>query len=39
MHIGIDASNIRAGGGLHHLLEILRAAQPEQHGIKRVISG
>lgn len=33
MIVGIDASNIRDGGGLTHLAEVLRAAQPEQHGI------
>lgn len=36
MRIGIDASNIRAGGGLTHLVEILRAVQPEQHGIEAI---
>lgn len=37
MRLGIDASNIRAGGGLTHLVELLRAADPAQHGIERVI--
>lgn len=35
--IGIDASNIRGGGGITHLIEILRAAQPELHGIERIV--
>lgn len=35
--LGIDASNIRAGGGLTHLVELLRAANPSQAGIERII--
>ena len=37
MIIGIDASNIRAGGGVTHLDELLRAADPEAHGFSQVI--
>jgi glycosyltransferase involved in cell wall biosynthesis len=37
MRIGIDASNIRDGGGLGHLREVLRTAQPEEHGIRKVL--
>jgi glycosyltransferase involved in cell wall biosynthesis len=37
MRLGIDASNIRAGGGLTHLLELLRAAEPQRHGVTRVV--
>ena len=37
MRLGIDASNIRDGGGLGHLSEILRAAQPQEHGINKVV--
>jgi glycosyltransferase involved in cell wall biosynthesis len=37
MRIGIDATNIRAGGGLTHLSEMLKAARPAQHGIDRVV--
>jgi glycosyltransferase involved in cell wall biosynthesis len=37
VHLAIDASNIRAGGGVTHLVELLRAAQPQEHGFKRVI--
>jgi len=36
MRVGIDASSIRAGGGLTHLAEILRTVQPEQHGIESI---
>jgi glycosyltransferase involved in cell wall biosynthesis len=35
--LGIDASNLRAGGGITHLLHLLRVAEPQQHGIDRVI--
>lgn len=37
MKICIDASNIRAGGGLTHLYEILNAATPEKYVIKKII--
>lgn len=37
MQIGIDASNIRAGGGVTHLRELLAAAEPAVFGIVRVI--
>lgn len=37
MIIGIDASNIRAGGGLTHLAELLRNADPLRHGITKII--
>lgn len=37
MTLGIDASNLRAGGGVTHLVELLRAAQPHVHGIGQVI--
>ena len=35
--VGIDASNLRSGGGVTHLIELLREAKPENHGISRVI--
>lgn len=35
--IGIDATNLRLGGGVTHLLELLRAAQPTALGIKCVV--
>jgi glycosyltransferase involved in cell wall biosynthesis len=37
MILGIDASSIRAGGGVTHLVELLRAARPQAHGFERVI--
>jgi glycosyltransferase involved in cell wall biosynthesis len=37
MRLGIDASNLRAGGGVTHLVELLRAAEPEAHGVTRVV--
>jgi glycosyltransferase involved in cell wall biosynthesis len=37
MIVGIDASNLRAGGGLTHLRELLAAADPEKHGVQTVI--
>jgi glycosyltransferase involved in cell wall biosynthesis len=37
MRLGIDASNLRDGGGLTHLAELLRAAQPQAHGFSQII--
>jgi glycosyltransferase involved in cell wall biosynthesis len=37
MQIGIDATNIRAGGGLTHLSEMLEAAKPSRYGVERVV--
>lgn len=37
MILGIDAANLRVGGGLTHLIELLRAAQPPAHGFSRII--
>ena len=37
MIIGIDASNIRVGGGLTHLKNLLRFAKPERSGVRKVI--
>ena len=37
LSLGIDASNLRAGGGVTHLVEFLRAAHPGEHGIKRIV--
>src|SRR5687767_4089398 len=37
MILGIDASNIRAGGGVTHLVEFLRAARPESHGFSKIV--
>jgi glycosyltransferase involved in cell wall biosynthesis len=35
--IGIDATNLRAGGGVTHLMELLRAAQPLTHSIGHIV--
>lgn len=37
MILGIDAFNIRAGGGVTHLVELLGAAEPERYGFSKVI--
>lgn len=37
MIIGIDASNIRGGGGVTHLIELLRAADPLAHRFSKII--
>lgn len=35
--VGINGMNIRAGGGLHHLLGLLGSAEPMRQGIDRVV--
>jgi glycosyltransferase involved in cell wall biosynthesis len=37
MRLGIDASNVRSGGGIIHLQKILEQAEPEKQRINRVI--
>lgn len=37
MRIGIDASNLRSGGSLTHIGELLAAANPERYGVTRVV--
>ena len=37
MILGIDASNIRAGGGITHLVELLAAADPTEYGFDSVV--
>ena len=37
IRIGIDASNLRAGGGVTHLVELLRVADPAVDGFSQVI--
>lgn len=37
MILGIDASNIRAGGGVTHLVELLKAAQPNDFKFNKVV--
>lgn len=36
LRLGIDASNLRTGGGVTHLVEVLRVARPEEAGFKHV---
>ena len=36
MHLGIDASNIREGGGVTHLVHLLRVADPMSCGFSKV---
>ena len=36
MVLVIDASNIRGGGGVTHLIELLRASDPTKHGFSKV---
>ena len=36
MILGIDASNIQAGGGVTHLQKILEYGEPEKHNISQV---
>ena len=35
--IGLDATNLRRGGGVTHLIELLGAAEPTRQGISRVV--
>jgi len=35
--LGIDACNIRAGGGVTHLVELLNSAEPMKYGFDKVI--
>ena len=37
MIIGIDATNIRAGGGVIHLKELLRSVDVEKHDIEKIV--
>lgn len=37
MRLGIDASNIRDGGGIGHIINILQAAQPQEYGIDKIV--
>lgn len=36
LHLGIDATNIRFGGGVTHLSQLIRAAEPVAAGVSRV---
>ena len=33
MRLGIDASNVRSGGGIIHMQKILELAEPNKHWI------
>lgn len=35
--VGLDATNLRSGGGRTHLIELLRSAEPERHGFSKLI--
>ena len=35
--IGIDATNLRRGGGLTHILEFLKSANPSHHGFSKLV--
>jgi glycosyltransferase involved in cell wall biosynthesis len=35
--VGIDATNLRSGGGVTHLIELLAVIEPEKHGIYKVM--
>ena len=35
--IGIDASNLRRGGGITHLVELMSATRPDLHNITKVV--
>lgn len=37
MTIGIDASNLRQGGGLTHLIELISELDPEKHNFQKII--
>jgi glycosyltransferase involved in cell wall biosynthesis len=37
MILGIDASNLRRGGGRTHLVELLKVAKPDIHGFREVV--
>lgn len=36
MHLGIDATNIRQGGGVTHLVQLLSVASPKEQGISKI---
>jgi glycosyltransferase involved in cell wall biosynthesis len=37
MRVGIDASNLRGGGGITHLAALLRAADPDADGFEEIV--
>ena len=36
LRIGVDAVNLRGGGGVTHLVQLLQAASPDRHGFDRI---
>ena len=37
MNIGIDATNLKAGGGAKHIIELLKYAEPKKYGINKIV--
>ena len=37
LNLAIDATNLRGGGGITHLIELLGVFQPEVHGFNRIV--
>ena len=37
MIVGIDASNLRQGGGLTHLIELISVLQPDVHNFEKIV--
>ena len=37
MIIGIDASNIKEGGGVTHLVNLLKASNPKKHNFIKIV--
>ena len=35
--LGIDVTNLRGGGGVTHIIELLTAANPSAHGFSKII--
>ena len=35
--VGIDATNLRQGGGVTHLVELLRVAEPARHSVVKIV--
>jgi glycosyltransferase involved in cell wall biosynthesis len=37
VRVGVDGSNLRDGGGINHIVQLLSEADPEQYGISQVV--
>jgi glycosyltransferase involved in cell wall biosynthesis len=37
VRVGVDGSNLRDGGGINHIVQLLNEADPEQYGISQVV--